>query len=814
MLSNYIKIGLRSLSKNKVYSFINILGLAVGIASCLLILVHVEDELSYDKFHKKADHLYKMVLERIYPDHVTHYAFVPHSYAGVAVQDYPEVKSAVRIFGGGPANNPVMVRYIDENNEEIVFEETGFIAADSNFFDIFSFKVIKGDRERALLGAQNLVITESTAVKYFGDKDPINKTLITDLGEFKVTAVCEDAPANSHFEFDFIVSIQSVPFIVQNENFIGFSVHMYFELEPNASPTVLESKFAGMVKTYAAPQIEQRLNTTFEEYVAAGNGYNYTLIPLKDIHLYPVEYQGSFKTGGDINDVYIFISIAILILVIACINFMNLATARATERAKEVGVRKTLGSPRQLLIGQFLSESIILSVISTTIALGMVYLSLPYFNDITGKELALTFPGSLAFPMASAFAILVGLLAGIYPAFFLSGFNPVDVLKGNMQTKKSSSWLRNGLVVFQFSISIILIAATLTVKDQMDYIQNKSMGYEKEKMLIVERASILEDQREAFLKEVRKLPGVTAAGGSGQIPVSQYFGQQFMPPGAAEVITVNAMSLDDHYMEVMDFELIAGRGFSEDFNDSLSIIINEKTAELLGVEQPVGLTLSQADAADPTTILEYRIIGIVKDFHYMSLREEISPFVLMSTEGANPIVNFVTARISGDIPGMIAAIEDLWKGMAPQEPFKYNFLNEELNQQYKAESNSGSIFSLFALLAIIIACVGLFGLAAYMAGLRTKEIGVRKVMGASIISVVVLLSFDFTKLILVAVIIAIPVSWYFMEQWLGNFAYKTDINVLTFLAAGLAALGIALITVSYQSIKAAIVNPVKSLRDE
>lgn len=812
MLQNYIKIGFRSLLKNKVYSLINVLGLAVGIASCLLILIHVEDELSFDKFHEKTDRIYKVALERIYPDHVTYYAFVPHSYAGVMVQDFAEVKNAVRIFGGG-GNNPIMVRYVDENDEEKAFEETRFIAADSNFFDLFSFKVIKGDPSAALAGAQDMVITEDMATKYFGTEDPINKTLVTDFGEFKVTAVCENVPDNSHFQFDFVSSIQNLPFI-QNENFIAFSVHTYLELESNTSPEALMEKFPKMVETYAAPQIEQSLNTSFEDYVAAGNGYNYSLIPMKDIHLYPVEYQGNFKTGGDINDVYIFISIAILILIIACINFTNLATARATERAREVGVRKTLGSPRKQLISQYLTESIILSIVATLVALGIVYLALPYFNSITEKSLALTLIDSLAIPTAFVFAIIVGLLAGIYPAFFLSGFSPVSVLKGNMQTKKSSGWLRNGLVVFQFAISIILIASTLTVRDQMYYIQNKNMGYEKDRMLIIERANILEDQLDAFLKEARNIPGIAAAGGSGQIPASQYFGQQFMPPRASEVITVNAMNLDDHYMEVMGFELIEGRGFSEEFNDSLSIVINEKTAELLGVDQPIGLKLSQTVPGDEPAVLEYEIVGIIKDFHYMSLREEISPFVLMSTEGINQFVNFVTTRINGDIPGAIASLESLWQQMAPQEPFKYNFLNEELNQQYKAESNTGSIFSLFAGLAIIIACVGLFGLAAYMAGLRTKEIGVRKVMGASVLSVVMLLSYDFTKLILISIIVAVPVSWYFMDQWLDSFAYKTDINALTFVFSGLAALTIAFVTVSYQSIKAAIVNPVKSLKDE
>ncbi|MEO0552780.1 MAG: ABC transporter permease, partial [Bacteroidota bacterium] len=456
MLSSYLKIGLRSLLKNKVYTFINALGLAIGMASCLLIVIHVEDELSYDNFHERGDKIFKVNLERIYPDHVTNYAIIPHSFAAVMVQDFPEVKGATRIFGGG--NNPVMVRYIDDSNEEKAFEQTSFIAADSNFFDFFSFKILKGAGDKILSGNQDMVITERMAVKYFGNADPINKTLKTDFGDFTVRAVCENVPDNSHLQFDFVAALNSIQFI-QNENFVSFSTQTYIELNSQADSDNLFAKFPKMVETYAAPQIEQSLNTSYAEYIAAGNGYNYNLIPLRDIHLYPIKYQGSFKSGGDINDVYIFISIAVLILIIACINFTNLATARSTERAKEVGIRKTLGSPRQRLMGQFLTESTILSVLAGIIAVGVVYLTLPYFNSITDKSLELQL-NSFALPLMVVFALLVGVLAGVYPAFFLSAFTPVEVLKGNMQTKKSSGSLRNALVVFQFAISIVLIAST------------------------------------------------------------------------------------------------------------------------------------------------------------------------------------------------------------------------------------------------------------------------------------------------------------------------------------------------------------------
>jgi putative ABC transport system permease protein len=812
MIKNYIKIGLRSLIKNRIYTIINILGLSVGIASSLLILLHVEDELSYDKLHSKGDHIYKMVLERLYPDHVTNYAFVPHSFSEVMVKDFPEVKNAVRLFAAGP-NNPVMVRYQDEKGEERAFEEYGLMAADSTFFQMFDFKVTTGDPDKVLANAQDMVITQEMAIKYFGNEDPVNKTMRTDFGDFVVRGICEDVPENSHFDFDFMVSMKTFQFL-QTENFTGFSTHMYFELGDNVDVKSLEAKFPKMVETYAAPQIEQNLNTTYQEYVAGGNGYNYSLIQLEDIHLYPVKYQGALKNGGSINDIYIFISIAVLIILIACINFMNLATARSTERAKEVGIRKTLGSPKKQLVGQFLTESVIMSTFATILALGIVYMSLPYFNSIVGKNLALAASGSIALPFSITAALVIGLLAGSYPAFVLSGFNPVAVMKGSMQTNKSSAWLRNGLVVFQFAISIILITGTLIVQDQIDFMSKLDLGYDKEQVLVIDRAGSLNEQQEVFINEIKNIPTITEAGASGSIPVNQYFGIQFLPPGGAEVITTNAMNVDDDYMKTMGFEIVAGRGFSKDFNDSLSIIINEQTVELLGVDNPIGMKLRNTNG-QPPVVTEFEIIGVVKDFHYMSLREKISPFVMLSTELNNGNGGVITVRMTGeDLQGTIAQLESKWKQFVPQDPFKYKFLDDELDQQYKSEANSGKIFALFAGLGILIACVGLFGLAAYMAGLRTKEIGVRKTLGASVMGVVFLLSKDFTKLILIALLMAFPTAYYFMSQWLANFAYQTPISIFTFVMSGGAALLIAWLTVGYQTLKAALVNPVKSLRSE
>ena len=809
MIRNFIKIALRSLLKQRIYSAINITGLAAGIASCALITLYVLDEFSFDRFHQKGDLIHKFVLERIYPDHVTKYHITPHSFGQVLRDDFPEIVNMVRLAGGG--NNTNLVQYVNEQGDDRTFEETRLMLADSAFFEMFSIRLLEGDPESVLIEPQSIVLTEAMAVKYFGDEEPVGKSMNIDNNPVKVTGICEDVPENSHFEFDFLVSLSTFPFF-QQDNFMGFSTHTYVELAPETAIRDLESKFDQMVETYASGQIQQNLNTSFEDYIAAGNGYNYFLVPLTKIHLDPTSFEGKLKPGGSITYVYIFISIAALILVIACINFMNLATARSTERAREVGIRKTLGSQRKQLIGQFLVESVIICLVAALISLGLMYLVLPYFNQLAGKSLTLD-PGGFLLPGLFLTALVVGLLAGSYPAFVLSAFNTSLVMKGTFSSNRSGRILRSSLVVFQFAISIFLIAGTLVVGRQMAYIQKKNLGFNKDNLLVIERANSLEDQLDPFVEEVRRLPDITSVAVSNSMPGRFYFGSQFVPQGSTEVLTTNGMTVGDGYIESMGIELLEGRAFSEEFNDSLAVIVNEQTVELLGTDDPIGFTMTLSAANPPAPVIT--IVGVVKDFHYMSLRDPITPFVLFSNEGAAGGNFFISVRMnSDDIQTTIAAVQNQWKELAPEQPFKYTFFDEDLFNQYRNEANSGRIFGIFSVLAIIIACVGLFGLAAYTAGLRTKEIGVRKVMGASVGSVVILLSKDFTRLIIIAFVIAVPFSWYFMDRWLDNFAYATSINIDVFIIAGVAALMISWLTVSYQSIKAAIVNPVESLRSE
>ncbi|MEO1050617.1 MAG: ABC transporter permease [Bacteroidota bacterium] len=811
MLINYFKIAIRALFKQRIYAAINMLGLSIGIASCFLILLHVEDEYSYDRFHDNAENIYRVTLERKYPTHGTFYAPIPHSFADVMVRDFPEVLGATRILVGN--NNGTVVTYQDETRNEIItYEEDNFHLVDSSFFKLFNFKMLKGNPETALIEPNSVVITASTAKKYFGDKDPLNQTINSDFGEFRVTGVCEDVPENSHLEFDLLGSWVTFPF-ARTINYMGFSTHTYVVLDQNASSGDLEAKFPDMVEKYAAPQIEERLGLSFEEYQAAGNGYRYFLQPLLGLHLDPTNVEAKLKPGGNKTVVYIFISIAALILLIACINFMNLATARSAERAKEVGVRKSMGSMKNQLVTQFLVESVVLSVISTVIALGLIYLALPYFNTLAGKQLSISLTSGFLAPGMLIFAVFVGVLAGSYPAFIISSFNTIMVMKGNLRSSRKGAWLRNGLVIFQFMISIVLIVGSLVVQDQMNYVQNKSLGFDKEHVLTIERAFTLNEQLDAFMKELRRQPEIINVGGSASKPGGFFFGMQFQSKGSTEILTVKGMSMDDHYAPTIGFELLEGRWFGEAFEDSLAAVLNEKAAEVMGIDDPVGAKILHTDPNQ--VVREYTVVGIVQDFHFQSLRDDITPLVLLSTEGAAQNTAFVSARIKpGGIQDAITFIESKWNELVPDQPLKYSFLDQDLDDQYQSVQSESKVLRTFAALAIIIACVGLFGLAAYTAGQRTKEIGVRKVLGASVLRIVTMLSADFTKLIAIAFIIATPLSWWLMQQWLGGFAYRIKISPMTFLIAGFSSLLIAWLTVSYQSIKAAIVNPVKSLRSE
>src|SRR5688572_23209443 len=527
MFKNYFKVAFRSLVKQKVYTFINVLGLSVGIASCLLITMFVVDEFSYDKFHKRADDIYKIVLERKYPNHVTNYAVIPHSYADVIVQDFPEVQQTVKMAG---AINNVLVNYTNEKQEVKQFEENFIMAADSNFFDVFSIKLLQGDPKNVLIKPTDMVVTQETARRYFGDSQAIGKTLRIFNQDFAITGVCENVPENSHFKFDFLGKWTDEAFAGGlRTNFITFSAHVYVVLKPGADAKALETKFPAMVDNYAAAQIERDLGKSWEDYKKEGNGYRYFMQPLTSIHLDPLNIEAKMRPGGNINYVYFLISIAILILVIACINFMNLATARSAERAREVGVRKTMGSLKGQLISQFLVESILISFIATGLAIGFAQIALPYFNGLAGKHLTFIF-SPLFVGGLLGISLFVGFMAGSYPAFALSSIQPILVMKGNFSSNAKGSWLRNGLVVFQFFISIVLIVGTLVVSRQMEFMQNKSLGYDKEQIVVIERAFALENQIQTFVDEVKRIPGVERASSSFSLLGRQgdFFGAQFI----------------------------------------------------------------------------------------------------------------------------------------------------------------------------------------------------------------------------------------------------------------------------------------------
>ncbi|MEQ1587715.1 MAG: ABC transporter permease [Cyclobacteriaceae bacterium] len=814
MFKNNLKIALRNLLKQKVYTVINVLGLAVGIASCLLIVLFIQNEFSYDKFFQDQDRIYRMVLERKYPTHSTFYSIIPNSFEGVIRRDFPEVEESTNAFGF----QNFSMSYKNERDEVGQFDEDFVIATDSNFLKIFSFKLLKGNHDKVLRQANEMVITQEMAKRYFGEAEPIGKIITAGQQEFKVSGVIADIPHNSHFKFSAILAASTYPFTAR-ENFTSFSVYTYFRLKPGSDPAAMEAKIPKVVDTYAAAQIEKNLGKSWADYSKEGNGYRYFLQPLASIHLDPTNLEAKMKPGGNRNSVYIMISVAILILVIACINFMNLATARSSERAREVGVRKVMGSFRQQLVAQFLTESFVLSAVGVSLAIAIIYFTLPLFNNLIEKQLDMPFTLNTTLILI-ALAAFVGLLAGIYPSFVLSSFNPVVVLKGKFTGSQKGKWIRNGLVIFQFWISIILMIGTLVIQQQMKFMSEKSLGFDRDQVLVVERGFGLEAPMiKTMVEEIKRMPEVAGVAGSFAIPgrESDYFGVQFQPEGSSEILTTKSMVIADGLAEVLGFELVEGRWFSEDMNDSLNVILNEAAVKVMGLENPIDRKLIDIqERPEGNLAVPYVVVGVVKDFNFISLRDKVTPLAIQSNEYFGRGTQYFVTRVkAGQIPAAIKSIEAKWKELVPAEPFKFSFLDENLDAQYKSERQSGKLFAVFSGLAIFVSCIGLFALSAYITSLRTKEIGVRKVLGSSVTGVVVLLSKDFTKMILIAFVLAVPVAWYVMEHWwLQNFAYRINISLWIILVSGLAALMIAWITVSYQSIKAAIQNPVGSLRSE
>ena len=808
MFKNYLKIAYRNLVKNKVYTAINILGLTLGFVCCILIMLFVKDELSYDRFIPNKENIYRVALERIYPDHHSFYAIIPDSYSEVIADEIKGVEESTRLFDLGDG-------FVLEV-EDVKFEERFGAAADSNFFSVFDFEILQGaSQDEALARPNTVVLTKTAAARLFKAENPVGKSFrIFDL-DFEVSAVMADVPEHSHMQLDFLFSSVSFPGLEQ-ENFTGFSAFTYLKLAQGTDPMGVESQLPGLVSKYAAGQIERDLGVSFEDYTAAGNGYRYFLQPVTSIHLHS-NLEGEMRPNGNSLYVYIFISIAIFILALACINFINLATARSADRAREVGVRKAMGSDRHQIITQFLLEALVLTFVSLLLGIVLVNLVLPFFNDLAEKSLKIDVNSALfALPILLGFGVVVGILAGYYPAFHISKLNTISILKGKLEVTGGGNWLRNGLVVFQFGIAIMLIAGTLIINQQINFIQSTSLGFQKENVLVLDRYGN-QEKREVLKEELRKLPGVRSVGVSSSLPGKGSTGVQFTKPGGGDVLTAKSFAGDDYFFQTMGISPLEGRVFEERFDDSLSLVLNREAVKVFfGIQDPIGQKLkTKTDINGQTHEVELTVIGVVDNFNFESLHTQVTPLVMFHVDNLRGNENFLVIKFaSGQQEAVVKGLESHWAELSDGTSLSYFFLDNDLAQLYRSEQVSGKILGVFSILAILIACIGLFGLAAYTAFLRTKEIGVRKVLGASVGSIVFLLTLNFAKLVGIAFLFAIPIAWFAMDSWLESFAFRTPLDPLIFLMAGGITLLIALLTVSYQAINAALVNPVKSLKSE
>ena len=803
MFSNYFKIALRNLKKNPGYSLINIAGLAIGLACCILILLYVQDELTFDSFHQNADRIYRLVTTQKSPERgERHFPSAMGPVAPALLTEFPEAVKAVRL-----RDRQDMGRFTVRHGEKS-FYEGDYLVAESSFFEVFDFKLLQGDPKTALALPSSVVITEATAKKYFGDENPVGQTLAVErYGDLKVTGLLQNPPRDSHLDFNMLLSFATLEANPRWKEFIDSwesdSFITYVLMREKIGVPAFNAKLAALAQKHF--NAEQK------------NSVQLSLQPLRDVHFHSAHLEFDRNSRkGEITYIYIFSAIALFVLLIACINYMNLATARSMKRAREIGMRKVVGARQPQLIGQFLGESILLSCLGLFFALVAVELVLPAFNAFADKNLALDFFSNGW--LVSSLALLVfgvGIISGSYPAFYLANLSPTHVFKGATKSGGGSQ-LRRGLVVAQFALSIIMIIATVVAYRQIDYIRTKNLGFNEEQLVVVDINSGGTRRNFVSIKnEMKKIAAVKEVSVSSRVPgewknLSQI---DVVPEGAATTATHSMyfIGIDAEFLATFEMKLAAGRNLSNEMGtDTSAVIINEAAARLLGWESPLGMELRA-----PANNYRARVVGVVKDFHFQSLHQKIEPLVLGHWNNPIIAIDYFTARVAtSNLAGTLAALQGVHEQFDQVTPFEYNFLDERLNDFYQTDIRVGKIFGASATLAIFIACLGLLGLAAFIAEQRTKEIGVRKVLGASAGNIVYLLSKDFTKLVLIATVIASPLAYWALQRWLQNFAYHISLGPGTFLLAGFGALLIALLTISFQAIRAALTNPVEALRYE
>lgn len=808
MFKNYLKVALRNLWKSKGFTAINVIGLAVGLGVALLIVLYVLDETSYDRYNAKADRTYRIEAEIFFNNTLFNAVIVPKPMALMMKKDYPQVEEMARMNYSGD----ILVK---KGNSWI--QDHHLVFADSSLFRVFTLPMVAGDPMTALNEPNSIVIDESAARRYFNSTDVVGKTLeLENKNICKITGVIKDMPTQSHFHLSFIRSMRDSWHGDDNE-WLSNNWYSYIVARPGESREQLQQRLDALVENYVGKELLDMLHTSTKDLSRQGNYFKYHLMPLTDIHLHSNRSYEQ-EANGSITYVYIFSLIAVLILVIACVNFMNLSTARSANRAKEVGIRKVAGSTRGHLITQFLTESVLLSLFALFLALGVVAILLPLFNGLAGKQLHFTtLFSSRLLPLLILLVFLVGCLAGSYPAFYLSSFRPIAVLKGKISAGFRSSWLRSSLVIVQFTISIGLIVCTIVIYRQLNYIRTREVGFKREQVLIIHRAYLAGDPVKTFRKEVERMPGISGASLSGDLPTvgggynqNAWFKDASMDMKRAVVLT--SLNIDEHYIPTLGMQMAAGRNFDPvDFaTDSMGIILNEAAVALLGFKDPITARLYRPNDSLKGTI-PFHVLGVVKDFNFSSMHDKVGPVVMSLGDNRGSMA----VRLQpGDPANLVHRVEAKWQSMAQGVPFDYTFMDNDFNNLYRAEQQTGQVFITFAIFAILIACLGLFGLVTYAAEQRTKEIGIRKVLGARVGGIVMLLSKDFTRLVLLASFIAFPLAWWFMHGWLQGFAYRVGISWWIFVAAGAIAVTIALITVSFQTIRAAVANPVRSLRSE
>ncbi|WP_234736840.1 ABC transporter permease [Tellurirhabdus bombi] len=800
MLQNYFKITFRNLWRNKAFSLINIFGLAVGIASCLLLTMYLSHELSYDDFQQKADRIVRVTMEYSMEGQVDKAPVTGTKVVPEFGRQFPEVESGVRLMG-----SQAVVRYGDHQ-----FSEKRLVFADSALFTIFSFPLLKGVSEKALAGPNLVVLSQSTAAKYFGNEEAVGKVVRINSGggekEYTVTGIVADCPANSQIKYDLLASFTTLK-AAKTEIWWSANYASYLLLRSPEAIAPLQAKIPEFMKKQFGP-----------DGLSGGNYLTYNLEPLRSVHLHS-EVEGNFEPNGDLTYIYIFASIAVLILLIACVNYINLATSRAVERAQEVGVRKVMGALQGQLFGQFIGESIIVTFSALILGLLLGFLTLPLFNELSDRQFSFGVwlqPHNLL--ILVGIGLVVSLVAGAYPALVLARFQPIRVLKGHLKVSGGAQF-RRVLIVFQFAITAFLIVSTLIVRNQLAYIQNKKLGYNKDQVLVLPADRQVNEKIRALKSEFKQSADVQEVSMAYETPTFIQGGYSMrrsdMPDGKEKMVT--AIPVDEDFAKTLDLRILAGRDLTPtdmarastpgDSSNYYHFILNESAAKELGwsPQEAIGQKMDMGSGRPG------EVKAVVADFHFSSMKQKIGPLVIFPERGWNVVL----VKVSGNqLPKTIQFLESKWRTLVPDRPFEYEFLSDEFNKLYAVETRTGQIFSVFAFLSIFLGCLGLFGLSAYTTVQRTKEIGIRKVLGASVPSIVLLLSRDFLKLVLISILLASPLAWYAMNSWLQDFAYRIEVEWWIFVLAALIAVAIAFLTVSFQSVKAALMNPVKSLKTE